>query len=337
MITVYLENVWEEIITERGRSLFLEKGVNLEGNLFNKKANNTKGVSSAQLIIATDPQLSILQRAKINNIPVIFYALFPDQITGWDYKHNTYKNGVVYNFSKKINQVEKVLVNSNYSKNLLKSHLNSPIEFKVCYLGIDYKSISQKSVNKTEKQKSIKVLWNHMWRKDKGFIYALSIILYLARKFPKVDFYIGRKEEYAGGEIKQLKEFYRHFLYLIEKENIKNIYFVEYFYRQRDYWDFLKTMDISFTCSPHETFGISMLEQQAAGIACVVPKIEVYPEIHKGSLQVTQNGIEKGIEKLILDKELRTKIGKACVSNSSKFKIETFVSNFFKHIQDTLE
>ncbi|MDO8657186.1 MAG: glycosyltransferase [Candidatus Levybacteria bacterium] len=337
MITVFLEDVWEEIISKRGFMLFKQKGITFEGNLFKNRAINYNKLKKIDLIVATNPSLSILSWAQKHHIPVIFYALFPDLITEWNYKKNTYREGLTNGFEKKVRKVHRILVNSCFTKELLESRFKFVIDQDVCYLGIDSRSISNRNQYFLKKPGKQSILWNHMWRKDKGFIPALSIILKLAEKYSNIDFYIGRKENWGGKDLYELKEFYKEFMHQIKEKKIKNIIFSKKFYKQEDYWNFLRSMDISFTCSYHETFGISMLEQAAVGIACVVPNVEVYPEIHKGALLVSPDKIIEGVEKLIRNEKACKRISNLCKENASSYNIENFVDNFSQHIFTVLK
>jgi len=175
-----------------------------------------------------------------------------------------------------------------------------------------------------------------MWRKDKGFIHALKITTNLANKYSNIDFYVGRKEDWGGGNIHNLQAAYANALSSIKKEKLKNICFIDKFKTQINYWRFLKSVDISFSCSFHETFGISMLEQEAAGIACVVPNIEAYPEIHKGALQSPLSSIQNNLEELIINKAKRNKVSNSCKKNAVNYSIEKFVDNLTSHIKKVL-
>lgn len=337
MITVFLEDVWEEIITEKGKRLLAEEEIKLEGNIFGKHPKKLTDLKQVDLIVATDSNLKLLNWAKIHKVPVIYYALFPDLILGWDYQANRYKNYLTSNFKTRIVKVQQILVNSTYTKSLLKGQLPQHIDLKICRLGIDFKSISCRTANLTTTPKRLKVLWNHMWRKDKGFIDAISIILDLAEKFPQTDFIVGRKEDWSGSALKELKKIYHRFLAQIKEKDIQNISFLEIIPPQEDYWSFLKSVDISFSCARHETFGLSMLEQEAAGIACVVPDAEVYPEIHSGAMLLPYDKIESGLVKLIEDKRLRNQLSRQCKKNASKYDIDKFVINFSQHIKEVVK
>lgn len=337
MTVVFLEDIWQEIITERGIKLLKERGIKLVGNIFGKHPKNLIDLKQVDVIVATNLNLKILSWAKNHRIPEIFYALFPDLILGWDYKSNWYKNELNGSFANKLTGVQRILVNSHYTKKLLRKQLPQQTDLKICRLGVDYNSISNQAVSWLAAPKRLKVLWNHMWRKDKGFIDALSIILRLAEKFPQVDFIIGRKENWGGLALMELKKFYRQFLTQIKEKRIRNINFLNLFIRQKDYWSFLKSVDIGFSCSRHETFGLSMMEQAAAGIACVVPNTEVYPEIHNGAILLSYEKIEFGLVRLIEDKQLRNQVSRRCKENASKYDIGNFVTNFSQHIVEVVK
>lgn len=340
MKTVYFEDIWEEIITAKGFRLFEKQGYKLESGLFRDHPHELSDLEQVDLIIATKPDLSLLESSKERGTPIIFYAIFPDLLTGWNYDLNTYKDRLNRNFENKLGLVDKILVNSNFTKKLISTRTSQEINMEVCYLGVDSKSIAismpERNGYNTNPTKKPTVLWNHMWRKEKGFTRALSIIFRLAQKYPKVDFIIGRKEFWGGQGVPVLKREYQDYLDQIEKKALTNIFFQENKYPQEKYWEFLNTVDISFSCSRHETFGISMLEQQAAGIACVVPSIEAYPEIHQGSLLVPLQQVESGIEGLITNKEKRAKIVEAGRKNAEKYTTEGFVDNLCSHMREAL-
>lgn len=330
MITTYLENVWPEIITKRGMELFRKNNIVIKSDLM---GNSQKEALNSDLLVVTRPSFSI-SKGFSKRKPIIFYALFPDWITGWDFRLNKYKKGLYQGFEKNLDKADIVLANSQYTKKLILSRLEKPRKIDICKLGIDYKSID--GLTKKRSQKKIRVLWNHMWRTDKGFSKALNIIYRLAIKFPKADFLIGRKEDWGEHDTYKLKRSYHYFLFKIKKNNLKNISFLTLFDNQKDYWKFLGTIDIGFSCSAHETFGLSMLEQAAAGIACVVPSAEAYPEILKGSLKVSSEKIEEAVAQLIIDKDRRNKISIAAKKNAARYDIEHFVSQFSKYVNTTV-
>jgi glycosyltransferase involved in cell wall biosynthesis len=331
MITVYLENVWPEIITKRGMDLFKRNNIAIKSDLM---GNSQKEAIDSDLLVITRPTFDI-SRHFSEKKPIIFYALFPDWITGWSFRLNKYKKGLCHGFEKNLDKANIVLANSQYTKKLILSRLKKPREIEVCKLGIDYKSIDRLTKKRSQRAK-IKVLWNHMWRTDKGFLEALNIVYRLAAKFPKTDFLIGRKEDWGQHDLFKLRKSYRSFLSKIQRNNFKNIMFLNLFDNQKDYWKFLGTVDIGFSCSAHETFGLSMLEQAAAGIACVVPNAEAYPEILKGAIKVPPKKIEKTIARLIMDKDWREKISIAGKKSAAAYDIEHFVNQFSKNISDVV-
>lgn len=322
---VYFEGVWDEIISTRGFTLFKKVGIDLCGDLFSKEHYYCLDKSPyPDLIIATNPNMESVKFGFSKNIPVIFYTIFPDQIVGWNFKTNKYKLKVLKNFKEKIKLSKKVLVNSNFSKDLIKSAWPEFLKLNptVCYLGVDTTSIGKVKPSLTNK--SIKVLWNHMWRKDKGYIEALKIILELAEEYRNVCFIIGRKEDWDPRGDNGEKYYYTQFVKKIKEKSINNIQFKQVL-KIVDYWKLLKSVDISFSTSFHETFGLSMLEQEAAGIACILPKTEVYPEIHQGALLVEYKDIKNMLKEMIKNHQKRFKISASCIKNSQAYKIDNFV------------
>jgi len=91
-------------------------------------------------------------------------------------------------------------------------------------------------------------------------------------------------------------------------------------------------MSIGFSTAYHETFGLSMLEQAAAGIACVAPYGEVYPETLPEAMLVPRNQIEAAITKLIESEAERKRVAVSCQRNAEKYSIEKFVNRLVRHL-----
>jgi len=333
-IKVFFEDVWEEIITRRGFSLLENNGIFAIGNYFQTK----RRVSIPEIprvkpdiVIATNPELRLLQFVSPKT-PLIFYALFPDKLIGWDEKKRSYKRKISNRFYQSRMKLIKVLTNSCYTKKLIEKSLPSFFELKieVCPLGIDVKSIANIEPLIIGKESKVRVLWNHMWRMDKGFISALEIIDDLSKKYPEVEFYIGRKERWGGKSVGKLKKVWRLIAPTLLKR--KNIFIKATFSLQDEYWRFIKSMSIGFSTAYHETFGLSMLEQAAAGIACVAPYGEVYPETLPEAMLVPRNQIEAAITKLIESEAERKRVAVSCQRNAEKYSIEKFVNRLVRHL-----
>ena len=96
---------------------------------------------------------------------------------------------------------------------------------------------------------------------------------------------------------------------------------------QKEYWGWISQVDISFSTAFQEGFGLSMMEQEAAGIACVVPNVEVYPELHAGCLIVDRSILSEGLQTLIESPKQRKLISQSCASNASNYDISVWVNS----------
>lgn len=336
MFKVYFEGAWDEIISARGFKLFKKNGILLFGDSFYKERSfSLEKTPYPDLIIATNPNLNALNFGVLNNIPVIYYTIFPDQIIGWNFERNQYKFKISKKFKDNLQLSKKVLVNSDYSLELIKRAWPEFVDLNpsLCYLGIDATSIGK--VMPKQNRESINVLWNHMWRKDKGFKEALEIILELAKDYSNVNFIIGRKDDWDPRGDKGEKKSYLLFLKKIKESGLNNVHFKKTS-EVYEYWKLLKTINIAFSTSYHETFGLSILEQEAAKIATVLPNIEAYPEVHKGSMLVDYKEIKNSIQKLINNTELRSKVREDCFKNAQSYNIDNFVITLSRIITNQL-
>ena len=206
----------------------------------------------------------------LRRVPTILWALYPDYLTGWDHAKNEHGNGFLDAVRQILPLARATLTNSRFSKQLLEAR-GPGFTFEVSYLGIDTKSIDEARDRSQRSHKSRSVLWQHRWATDKNLPVAMEIILELAPKHRDVTFYLGRKENWD--EDVWVPHWLRE-LYAVRARQLaglKNFHYSPYFERPVDYWRFLCEIDLAFSCSYHETFGITMMEQAYAGAACVVP------------------------------------------------------------------
>ena len=154
---------------------------------------------------------------------------------------------------------------------------------------------------------------------------ALDIIESLAAKHRDVKFIVGRKEDWDEPfwAPQSLKDYCADALTRLSR--LGNVQFVSRFEAQVDYWRFLSEIDIAFSCSYHETFGIAMLEKAYAGAACVVPNTVAYPEVHSGAVLVDHFQIASAVDRLIREPEFRTQVAHRSQQNASKYGVSRTV------------
>jgi glycosyltransferase involved in cell wall biosynthesis len=167
------------------------------------------------------------------------------------------------------------------------------------------------------------VLWQHRWRTDKNLRGALDIIEALAAKHRDVAFLVGRNEDWDEPfwVPQSLKDYFAQALPRLAR--LGNVHFLSRFATQVEYWRLLSEVDIAFSCSYHETFGIAMLEAAYAGAACVVPNTVAYPEIHSGALVVNHSEIASGLSRLVQEPQFRAEVAHRCRQNAGKYHVNS--------------
>jgi glycosyltransferase involved in cell wall biosynthesis len=210
--------------------------------------------------------------------------------------------------------------NSLFTKRLLEERIEG-VQFDVCFLGLDLDAIDRCRHEKRTERLSLKVLWQHRWRTDKNLQGALDIVETLAAKYGDVTFLVGRYEDWDEPfwVPPSLKDYFARALPRLTR--LGNVQFLPHFVKQIEYWRFLSDIDIAFSCSYHETFGIAMLEAAYAGAACVVPNTVAYPEIHKGAMLMDHSQIATGMARLIEQPRFRKEVTNRCRQNAAKYDV----------------
>lgn len=328
MKELYLANIWPQIVTKRGVQMFNMAGYEVSGNWLNGVEDYTH---------ASNIVLPYADFGKPAKIPctnddmwkrVASYILFPDSMVGWNCKTNDYLLRQNDETTAILKKSSKRLSHSIFSSRLIANVYGQGNE-SVVPLGIDTNSIIEAA--QPTQHKDIRVLWNHMWRIDKGTLEAFSIIKNLAQKYPKVEFRIGQLNTWdSRPEALGFKE--KCLPILTKLQNMDNVKFYDRIKNQKDYWTWVGQSDVAFSTAFHEGFGLSMLEQEASGIACVVPNAEAYPEIHAGCLIVERDQIETSLEELITNPITRKSVARSCADNSLRYDTSVWVANLLKTI-----
>jgi glycosyltransferase involved in cell wall biosynthesis len=169
-----------------------------------------------------------------------------------------------------------------------------------------------------------------MWRSDKGVLEAFDLIADLSLRYPKVEFWIGQSNTWNTRDSQLFIEGCKP--RLRQLQNINNVRFFDRIKRQKEYWSWINQADISFSTAFQEGFGLSMMEQEAAGIACVVPNAEAYPELHGGCLIVDRSKLSEGLQFLIQNPNERKSVSQSCKDNASKYDTSIWVENMVRHL-----
>ncbi|MFQ5849735.1 MAG: glycosyltransferase [Candidatus Binatia bacterium] len=340
---LYLVNVDRWILPERALQLMAQQGHQMAGNWL--EAPYRQGLDEFApdaIVYAPHRQkkptalrripATALERDVVKKVPTILWALYPDYLTGWDHANNYHADGFVQPVRELLPHFRARLVNSRFSKKLLEARAPG-FTFEVCYLCIDTAAIGERAKGRQQSERARNVMWQHRWATDKNLPGALETILEVAPKHREVVFYLGRKEDWDEDfwVPKWLKDLYA--ARSSELERLPNVRFTERFATQGEYWDFLASVDIAFSCSYHETFGITVLEQACAGAACVVPDRVAYPEVHAGTLVVRPDEVAAGIESLLNDPATWKHVAASSKANAAKYTVERTVETLLRSIE----
>ena len=328
MRELYLANTWPQIVTKRGERLFEQNGFEISGNWLNGKNNYLEAdriilpyADFGDPILITEDTPDLWRK-------VTSYILFPDSLVGWDFSKNDYL------FQKNLNaetiflKSSNILSHSNFSSQLVTRTYGNR-ENRIVPLGIDIDSIRNSD---GDKHNGLRVLWNHMWRSSKGTYEAFDIISNLAPIYPKVEFWIGQANTWAiypGAE--EFREKCEPKLKSLQ--DMSNVHFFDRIKDQNEYWRWLNQTDIGFSTAFHEGFGLSMMEQEASGIACIVPDVEAYPELHTGCLIVDRSKLGEGLQSLIESPNKRKYVAQSCVDIASGYDTSIWVKSLTEQIK----
>ncbi|HKC04440.1 MAG TPA: glycosyltransferase [Patescibacteria group bacterium] len=325
MKELYLANMWPQIVTKKGIELLEQNGFNATGNWLN--GNNDHNHADRIILPYADFGKPVLIPESDSELwkKTISYILFPDSLVGWDFKKNHYRYQRDKGAELILQKSQKRLSHSNYSSEL--ARVTYGVDNLTIPLGIDSDTIRSVEV---EQHAGLKVLWNHMWRSDKGTAEAFDIIAKLAPKYSQVEFWVGQTNTWDIRDSKLFTEKCFEKLKLLQK--MDNVKFFNRLRNQKEYWAWTSQVDISFSTAFQEGFGLSMMEQEAAGIACVVPNAEAYPELHGGCLIIDREKLAEGLELLIQNPIKRKSISQSCRENASKYDTSVWVEKIIRQL-----
>lgn len=329
---LYIANVWKSMLTETARKQFEKNGWTVEGNWL-----NNKNLSPLHKVILAAPAYFdgavLIDPKDLAESKIFSYLIYPDEMVGWNFASNSYRFEKQEAFLSLLEQAS-VLSESKFTLDLVRDVYSSILnpERGVAYLPVEFSRIAETRRNAGQSDGApLRVLWNHMWRSDKGFAEALGLIDQLSRNYPNVEFWIARENLWGNNpDMESLKEATGELLTNLRQKG--NVFFKENFNFKRalEYWNFLATFDIGFSVSYQEGFGLSMLEQASAGIACVVPPRESYLEIHKGAL--IADNVGEAISMLIDSTKLRKEISQSGQENARRFDAQDWAKTILAKI-----
>ena len=320
---LYLANIESWTFPNRGIETLCEKGFEVGGNWLDPPFQRQLDELCPDVVLYA-PHRRVdalaLHKEDLLRTPTVLWALYPDYITGWDREKNEHIDGFLESVAVLMPYFKRDLVQSVFTKRLLEERIDG-YQFDVCFLGIDLEGIDRCRCENRAPRSQLTVLWQHRWRTDKNLQAALDVIESLAVKHRDVKFIVGRKEDWDEPfwVPQSLRDYYADVTTRLNR--LGNVQFISRFETQVDYWRFLAQIDIAFSCSYHETFGIAMLEEACASIACVVPNTVAYPEIHSDAILVPHSQIASAVDRLIREPDLRAEVAHHCLENAHKYDV----------------
>ena len=326
---LYLANIESWTFPNTGSETLSESGFEVAGNWLDPPFSQPLEKFSPEVVVyAPHRRLDalVLERQDLLRTPTILWALYPDYLTGWDREKNEHMDGFLESVGGLMPYFRGYVAQSEFTKSLLEERIDG-YEFDVCFLGLDLEGMDRCRSENGAAHSNLTLLWHHRWSTDKNLQGALDIIERLATKHRDVTFVVGRKEDWDEPfwVPQSLRDYYA--MAVTRLGRLGNIHFKSRFDTQSDYWRFLSHVDIAFSCSYHETFGIALLEAAYAGVACVAPKTLAYPEIHSGAVLVDHAQIESALEQLIEDSEFRSQVVHRCRLNAKKYDVRIVAEN----------
>lgn len=339
---LYLGNQYPNLYSPRGLRILEEQGFVLGGNILGDPYQRDLVEFKPDIVIFSptpeDETTGIWHEIDQKKYPFIIFSHFLDRDTGWN-EQEGYRYKKHPHFLEPLNSSQRigpVFAASRFGTKLLtKTYELEAHEVDFNYIGIDFTGIRKTVTGSTRSSSEISVLWDHMWRDNKGFAQALDIINDLSNRYPNVIFTINQLESWRGSDvvIRQLKEKYEHFKQLTKDRN--NIVFHPRFSSREEYYQFLTCHDISFCLAQIENFGAGMMEQSAAGIATSVPETGCYPE------QYTQyvypiDEVGHFVESLIQDPDLVAQVANQRLRVASSFDVANHLPFFAQFLHSLL-
>ncbi len=324
---LYLVNIDVWTFPHRGTEVLRDKGFEVGGNWSDPPFHRRLEEFSPDVVVYA-PHRRVdalaLHKEDILRTPTILWALYPDYLTGWDREKNVHERGFLESVTVLMPYFRKHLTQSLFTKRLLEQRVDG-YQFDVCFLGLDLEGIDRYRCESRAPRSQLTVLWQHRWRTDKNLQGALDVVESLATRHRDVKFIVGRKEDWDEPfwAPQSLKDYYADAATRLNR--LGNVQFISRFETQVDYWRFLSEIDIAFSCSYHETFGIAMLEKACAGVACVVPNTVAYPEIHSGAVLVPHSQVASAVDRLIREPEFRAEVARRCRENARKYDVSVTV------------
>lgn len=335
-MTLYLANMWDGLLGERGLRLLAAAFGGVSGNWLASPRNAARPSSGSYVLLAPSTMDSAVTPAAAADAAAVLagWVLFPDQVIGWDWQRQRYRHVVAPVLADTLAHARVVATNSAYTvTNLRRAGVAGHLA--VLPLGVDSDGIRAMSDTRPKGDgKDVHVLWAHMWRSQKDPETALRVAAAVLKRDPNVRMTVGRSKSWLNEQHSPM-DFRRRVTVLadrLRRAGGSRVRFVDHFATQRDYWRMLSEVDISYSCPLEESFGVAMLEHAAAGAACVCPNMLCYPETLRGARLVSggEAGLVDAICELAADPVTLWEVRSRCRAQAACYPIDATVQGIIR-------
>jgi len=328
-VAIFLGNIWSELVTRRGLVALAHEFGEVTGNWLDGRHRREVPRRGDGVLLAPSSMASAVTPKQMDvAASVVTWILFPDQMLGWDFAAQRYRLSAHPVLLEATESSRCVVANSGYTQaNVLRAGLNRLTG--VLYPRVDATGVfaeARRSRREVESE-PVHVLWSHMWRTQKDPLAALTIACIVLEEAP-CRLTIGRAESWTDEEHnpEEFKVLVREKLRLLRARFGSRLVVLPAWPRQEDYWNFLGTVDVSYSCSREESFGLALAEHASAGAACVAPRNLSYPEVHSYAdlAEPTESGIATAILSLVRDRARRREVAASCASGARRHDVGTW-------------
>lgn len=331
-MTLFLANIFDWLLSNRGLELLEQRFGAVRGNWLHPPRTQPQPKVGDRILLNPSTMDTVVTpaQAAAKASQVVAWVLFPDQAVGWDFAQHRFLN-VCQEVAAEARRASSDLhANSEFTRRLLR-RANVHDDAPIIPLGVDLGGIERAS---REAQRNgddvVHVYWGHMWRTQKDPEKAMEILRAVADACPRVRITIGRAHSWGPPEHSP-PEFQSRLLNAIDglgEFAPSRVQVRETYEDSTDYWRFMGSVDISFSCSREETFGLALMEHEAAGVACVAPDSMCYPETHTGAMLVSDDrkSIADAVIALVNSPQLRARTQAACLLNAQRYSVDRMIA-----------
>lgn len=336
MTGLFLANMWDEIFGEPLLKELDEIYGLVRGNWLSGSRQQLSPTGNLILYAPIMAANTIHWRDIPLENPILTWILYPDAFTGWDFESNC-RPKVQLDLTELELRSKAVAVNSVYTLELVQYALQQPAEIISPVVDTGGKT----PLPDQQASSTVRVVWNHMWRIQKDPLLAFDIIDKVAPLHPEVEFFVGRAFDWADIQHSPISFQYecQQKIALLRQKHT-NVHLLSKLSRS-EYIDLLHTADVFLSTAAEETYGLTVFEAAARGLAVIAPEIEVYPWLHSYAYLVPRSSshLSEALDNILTDRQLLSSYQRASYEATDPLRKDNGakkIKNFILHGSNSL-